>query len=218
MKRFFKLNILLISLLVVSCNSIASFNFRIKEEGTPTFFDPTHPDADSFGYVPAQPGYDQDFDFNITKIDIIENAVLNYWQHVLVLEFEVKNNKDERSLLPEVGIVLLNEEETQFEPNYFVYPYFSGTYYPKLNYFQNSNETSILPVGSLASKEKLRFISKITLSQNSNEKLEGLYFLHFLRLPSVNANNKNSTNREVEFILENSVFSLRLNMSSIYEF
>ncbi len=213
MKKLFKLNILLISLLIVSCNSLASFNFRIIEEQSPARYD-----SECVCYIAGSPGYDQDFDFNITKIEIIENAVFTYWEHVLVLEFEVKNNKDERSLLPEVGIALLNEQETQFEPNYFVYPYFSGTYYPKLNYFQNTNESSILPLGSLASKEKLRFISKITLSQNSNEKLEGFYFLHFLRIPAVDAIHRNTNLSQIPFIKENSVFNIRLNVTSIYSF
>jgi len=213
MKSIFKLEILLVSLLMVSCNSIASFNFRIIEQQTPGRFD-----NECYCYIAGSPGYDQDFDFNITKIEIIENAVLTFWEHVLMLEFEVKNNKDERVLLPEVGIVLLNEQETQFEPNYFVYPYFSGTYYPILSYFLNSDQTVVIPTGSLASKEKLKFRSRVTLSQDTNDKLIGIYNLHFLRLPSVNANNKNSTNREIEFILENSLFSLSLNMNSIYAF
>lgn len=213
MKKLFKLNISLISLLIVSCNSIASFNFRIIEQQTPARFDPV-----CICYEAGSPGYDQDFDFSLTKIEIMEYAVSVYWEHVLVIEFDVKNNKDERSLLPEVGIVLLNEQETQFEPNYFVYPYLSGTYYPLLSYSLISDQIVILPTGSLASQEKLKFRSKITLSQNSNDKLIGIYNLHFLRIPAVNANYRDSNRSEIPFIKENSVFSLRLNMNSIYAF
>ena len=213
MKKIFNLNILLISLLIVSCNSIATFNFKIIEEQSPSRYD-----SECICYIAGSPGYDQDFDFIINKIEIVENAVLTYWEHVLVINFEVLNNKDERKLLPEIGIVLLNEEETQFEPNYFDYPYVSGTFNPRLSYFQMNTETYTLPIGSLASKEKLKFKSTITLYQNSNEKFEGLYFLHFLRIPAVNANHRDTHLSEIPFIKENSVFSLSLNMNSIYTF
>lgn len=213
MKILFKFNILLITLLMVSCNSIATFNFRIIEDQSPARYD-----SECACYIAASLGYDHDFDFIVNKIEIVENAVLTYWEHVLVINFEVLNNKDERKLLPEIGIVLLNEEENYFEPNYFDYPYVSGTFNPRLSYFQMNNETNTLQMGSLASKEKLKFSSRIRLYQNSNEKLEGVYNLHFLRIPAVNANFRDSNRSEIPFIKENSVFSLKININSIYSF
>ncbi len=213
MKSFFTLNVLLVSIVLVSCTSIANFNFRILEEGTPAGYD-----SGCNCYVGASPGYDQDFDFTIYNIQIVANAVLTYWEHMLVIDFEVKNNKNERSLLPGVGIVLLNENETQVEPNYFEYPYFTGTFNPILLYFQNNNDAFSLPIGSLGSKEKLKFRSTTTLYQNSNDKLEGLYYLHFLRIPAKSADHKDSFGNEIQFIKENSMFNISLNMNSIYSF
>lgn len=219
MRVLIKFKIILVSFLLISCNSIASFNFRILEEGTPVTYDPGNPNADAFGYVPAVPGYDVDFDFTINGIEIVENVVSIYWVHHLVINFEVKNKKSERSVLPDIGIVLVNEEESHFEPSYFEYPYISGTFNPKLNYFQETNdESSFLPLGSLGANQNLKFKSTTLLSQNSNIKLEGKYYLHFLRVPASDATHKDSETNPIQFIKENSIFNISLNMSSIYSF
>jgi len=44
-----------------------------KIDGTPTYFDPTHPDADIFGYVPSQPG---DNIYNL-KTEFIDDFIID---------------------------------------------------------------------------------------------------------------------------------------------
>jgi hypothetical protein len=211
------LGTIVLSLILMSCNSLV-FRFDVAESEIPATFDPTHKDADIFGYVPAQPGYK--FNYVIKTLKINENTNLFGWTHDLRIEFSVKNIDNYRSFLPNIGVVLLNEDASQMLPQSFQYPHFGsfGGFSSSLSYLVMDPE-GFITNNSLGAKESVNFYTLINLSSNSNEKFSGLFYLHFLEVPKANATHANTNLNSKGFIEEHTITKMKVNnISSIYSF
>jgi hypothetical protein len=158
----------------------------------------------------------ENFEFYVKRIEVKEFSGSNGWNHTLHMYWTVKNLEDERRFLPQVGLLLIREDESKL------------IYYPsnfELLKYRSYNSSLTLSRNNLEANETTyEGLERFGLSYNSNSKFDGVFTFIFLKRPDFIETShyeflrEQADSRKRNFINKHKISSYSFNIEDTYTF
>ena len=159
----------------------------------------------------------ENFEFYVKRIEVKEFSGSSGWNHTLHMYWTVKNLEDERRIVPEVGLLVVREDESKLI-------YYPSTFNRTRYGFYSSSLT--LSRNNLDANEETKGegLERFILSRNSNSKFSGVFTFIFLKRPHYQETShyeflfEQSDFKKRNFIKEHKISSYSFNIEDIYTF